>query len=200
MEFKLRATTYAFGLAFDAFDFIDFFLKLQHLNQLNLAISDRIKELGKMFDEHKAKIYIGLSFTFGILLTLGFKDAYPDLERRYRQNRRRGSTWGNPFGRSSQKITLQDQESNPTVTGLPELEIPEGIESAIGNTPLFRIKSLSDATGCEILGKAEVGSSFKLVVYRDWMERGFAQIIYLWSKYLSFHIFLTSIRKIIRNL
>ena len=26
---------------------------------------------------------------------------------------------------------------------------------AIGNTPLIRINSLSDATGCEILGKAE---------------------------------------------
>ena len=31
----------------------------------------------------------------------------------------------------------------------------EGIESCIGNTPLFRIKSLSDETGCTILGKAE---------------------------------------------
>lgn len=31
----------------------------------------------------------------------------------------------------------------------------EGIESTIGNTPLFVIKSLSDATGCVILAKAE---------------------------------------------
>lgn len=30
-----------------------------------------------------------------------------------------------------------------------------GIVGAIGNTPLIRINSLSDATGCEILGKAE---------------------------------------------
>lgn len=36
--------------------------------------------------------------------------------------------------------------------------IVEGIEGCIGNTPLFRIKSLSDETGCEILGKAEVSS------------------------------------------
>jgi len=27
--------------------------------------------------------------------------------------------------------------------------------AAIGNTPLIRLNSLSDATGCEILGKAE---------------------------------------------
>ncbi|CAO2833666.1 unnamed protein product [Amaranthus hypochondriacus] len=30
-----------------------------------------------------------------------------------------------------------------------------GVVAAIGNTPLIRINSLSDATGCEILGKAE---------------------------------------------
>ena len=36
-----------------------------------------------------------------------------------------------------------------------DVGLPEGIESTIGNTPLFRIKSLSDATGCEILAKAE---------------------------------------------
>jgi cysteine synthase A len=110
-----------------------------------------------MFDEHRTKIYIGLSFTFGILLTLGFKDVYPDLERRYRQRRRRFSTWN--FGglrRPSQKVTLQDNESRPSVAGLPDIEIPEGIESTIGNTPMFRIKSLSDATGCEIFAKAEV--------------------------------------------
>ncbi|KAE8212466.1 hypothetical protein CF327_g3893 [Tilletia walkeri] len=35
-------------------------------------------------------------------------------------------------------------------------EIVKGVEGLIGNTPLMRINSLSDATGCEILGKAEV--------------------------------------------
>ncbi|RPB27186.1 PALP-domain-containing protein [Terfezia boudieri ATCC MYA-4762] len=34
-------------------------------------------------------------------------------------------------------------------------DIRSGIEECIGNTPLIRIKSLSNATGCEILGKAE---------------------------------------------
>ncbi|KXS19189.1 pyridoxal phosphate-dependent enzyme, beta subunit, partial [Gonapodya prolifera JEL478] len=33
--------------------------------------------------------------------------------------------------------------------------IADGIEEMIGNTPLVRIRSLSDATGCDILGKAE---------------------------------------------
>ncbi|KAI7863838.1 tryptophan synthase beta subunit-like PLP-dependent enzyme [Spinellus fusiger] len=36
-----------------------------------------------------------------------------------------------------------------------EPEYPQGIDALIGNTPLVRIKSLSEATGCTILGKAE---------------------------------------------
>lgn len=35
-------------------------------------------------------------------------------------------------------------------------DVKDGIEGCIGNTPLIRIKSLSEATGCEILAKAEV--------------------------------------------
>ncbi|RPA91383.1 PALP-domain-containing protein [Choiromyces venosus 120613-1] len=34
-------------------------------------------------------------------------------------------------------------------------DIRNGLEECIGNTPLIRIKCLSEATGCEILGKAE---------------------------------------------
>jgi len=41
----------------------------------------------------------------------------------------------------------------------PKEDIRNGLEECIGNTPLIRIKSLSDATGCEILGKAEVGTN-----------------------------------------
>jgi cysteine synthase A len=50
---------------------------------------------------------------------------------------------------------------------------------AIGNTPLIRLKAASEATGCEILGKAEFmnpGGSVKdraaLAIIRDAMERG----------------------------
>lgn len=48
-------------------------------------------------------------------------------------------------------------------------DIREGIEGAIGNTPLIHIKSLSEATGCEILAKAEVG------YHPDQWRRGLAQ-------------------------
>ncbi|KAL8922422.1 MAG: hypothetical protein Q9208_005144 [Pyrenodesmia sp. 3 TL-2023] len=54
-----------------------------------------------------------------------------------------------------------------------------GFVGAIGNTPLIRLKKLSDETGCEILGKAEFqnpGGSVKdraaLYVVKDAEERG----------------------------
>lgn len=34
--------------------------------------------------------------------------------------------------------------------------IPQGLHGTIGNTPLFRLNALSDATGCDIFAKAEV--------------------------------------------
>jgi cysteine synthase A len=36
-----------------------------------------------------------------------------------------------------------------------KLTMRNGLVDAIGNTPLIRINSLSEATGCEILGKCE---------------------------------------------
>lgn len=57
--------------------------------------------------------------------------------------------------------------------------ICDGILSAIGGTPLLRLRSLSQATGCEILGKAEFlnpGGSVKdrvaLRIIEEAMESG----------------------------
>src|SRR5882762_9593279 len=35
------------------------------------------------------------------------------------------------------------------------MNVSDGFTGAIGNTPLIRLRALSEATGCEILGKAE---------------------------------------------
>src|ERR1041385_2532084 len=35
------------------------------------------------------------------------------------------------------------------------MEIREGFAGAVGNTPLIRLRRVSEETGCEILGKAE---------------------------------------------
>jgi cysteine synthase A len=99
----------------------------------------------------RARFYIGLSFVAGVLLTLGFKDVYPDLERRFRRKlgnlRRRYSITG--------AIPVQLRDNTDTTALVPPVSIPEGIEGCIGNTPLFKVRSLSEETGCEILAKAE---------------------------------------------
>jgi cysteine synthase A len=58
-------------------------------------------------------------------------------------------------------------------------EIRDGFADTIGNTPLIRLKMASEATGCEILGKAEFlnpGGSVKdraaLFIIKDAEERG----------------------------
>ena len=136
-------------------------------------------------DHYKPRLYLTSAFIAGILLTLGFKDFYPDLERRFRQARAARLAKAN--GRSSsssssstsagagicdanenknERITLEDH----TITGgggggggvgggwddKVVSNVPDGIEACVGNTPLFRIKSLSEETGCEIFAKAEV--------------------------------------------
>ena len=61
----------------------------------------------------------------------------------------------------------------------PAIPVREGLVDAIGNTPLIRLKGPSEATGCEILGKAEFmnpGQSVKdraaLWIVRDAEARG----------------------------
>ena len=102
-----------------------------------------------------ARLPILIAFLAGVALTLGFKDVYPDLERRFR--RRRKSNHAVTDRRSSlipgqpnSSLKLQDGSSDEDL-----LLDKAGLESCIGNTPLIKIKSLSDETGCEILAKAE---------------------------------------------
>ncbi len=59
------------------------------------------------------------------------------------------------------------------------MDIRQDLAAAIGNTPLIRLKGASEATGCEILGKAEFmnpGQSVKdraaLYIIRDAVARG----------------------------
>ena len=59
------------------------------------------------------------------------------------------------------------------------MEICNSLEHSIGNTPLIRLNAASEATGCEILGKAEFmnpGQSVKdraaLYIIRDAIARG----------------------------
>lgn len=95
-----------------------------------------------------SRTYIGAAFLAGILLTLGYKDLYPELVRLLEERRRRRGKA--PNGRvGDEEFLLSSVRAGPPA-------IVDGVEGCIGNTPLLRIKSLSEATGCEILAKAEV--------------------------------------------
>src|SRR5215831_3484172 len=69
--------------------------------------------------------------------------------------------------------------SNIPTTPDPGMQIRDGIIEAIGNTPLIKLKRVSEATGCTILGKAEFmnpGGSVKdragLYIILDAEKRG----------------------------
>jgi cysteine synthase A len=97
---------------------------------------------------------ITVGFIAGIIITLGFRDLYPDLERRYRWRRGQSSLDSRPASAYLPPVELEHHTKRQPTIG-PSIPIPEGIESTIGNTPLFKLKSLSEATGCDILAKAE---------------------------------------------
>ncbi|CAI7597153.1 unnamed protein product [Penicillium manginii] len=84
--------------------------------------------------DHSA-VYIGTAFVAGAGLALICKEALSTPRHE------------NPTPSKSEPEGLVARPGPPAIV--------EGIEGCIGNTPLFRIKSLSDETGCEILGKAE---------------------------------------------
>lgn len=103
----------------------------------------------------------------GVLLTLAFKDLYPDLELAFRQRLRRlrGHDHSilptqSDFVRledttSRESNAAQDKRISSGQLRITNDEIVTGLEGLIGNTPLIKLQSLSDATGCEILAKAE---------------------------------------------
>ncbi|RYC55331.1 hypothetical protein CHU98_g10883, partial [Xylaria longipes] len=118
---------------------------------------------------------VAVAFAAGVLVTLGFKDLYPDLEGRYQQKR----SWARRYGRSSTSnpsgagnnsarrrrssifwggpVSLEDRETaqDALLLHLRSPGIVSGIEGCIGGTPLIEIHSLSEATGRTILAKAE---------------------------------------------
>ena len=108
-------------------------------------------------EQPHTKLHVTGAFVAGVLLCLAVRDFYPSLE--WRSHRRLSPALNKTIVSAGfadeEHIDLEDHEN---VTGAERVgaNVPEGIEACIGNTPLFKVKSLSDITGCEILGKAEV--------------------------------------------
>ncbi|KAL9034694.1 MAG: hypothetical protein Q9180_005264 [Flavoplaca navasiana] len=105
--------------------------------------------------DSRPRLYLCTAFLCGVLLTLGFKDFYPDLERRFRRRRVPINSIAGAGLTSKDQIDLEDHTKNLKGADIHDVELGEGIEACVGNTPLFKIKSLSEETGCDILGKAE---------------------------------------------
>ena len=120
------------------------------------------------------RLTLTAAFLAGVFLTLGFKDFYPDLERRFR-SRRHDTTRSSPNYPSTLRgagLLIEPAAGDAETDGGARLKLEdhtslrgrrketesakEGIEGCVGNSPLIRIKSLSAETRCEILGKAEV--------------------------------------------
>ena len=121
---------------------------------LNFVKNSRLLD---SMEQHRTKIYVSGAFLAGVLLCLGFKDFYPNLEWRFQTRSRPipNKTIAGAGLVDDEHIDLEDHESVTSAKGAG-VDFPEGIEACIGNTPLFKIRSLSEATACEILGKAEV--------------------------------------------
>ena len=114
-----------------------------------------------------SRYYITGAFVLGAIVALGYQNLrLPE----------RNAAPGHQLGKEPQAIFKDTKPSkqslsrksflNPdAVAGEIVADIKEGIEGCIGGTPLIKIKSLSEATGCEILAKAEV-NNFAMILFR----------------------------------
>lgn len=98
-----------------------------------------------MTDTSGSKLYITVAFLSGAILALTIKDV---IHHRLKA------------AKDKEDATTPKAERQPP-------PIVDGIEGTIGNTHLMRIRSLSEATGCEILAKVEVRSIVELIQYAD---------------------------------
>lgn len=115
------------------------------------------------------------AFALGVMVTLTFKGLQLDIEHGTLKLRRKqifneikaptlgpkshiqngDKHDGTASTRDETRYGAQDEAHDDLPLPLKR-DVKEGIEGTIGNTPLVRIKSLSEATGCDILAKAEV--------------------------------------------
>lgn len=100
-----------------------------------------------------SKYYISGAFVLGAVVALGLQS----LQHHGRQASEHQQEQHQIALRRLSKINdLDILKKSLSNIEIASGNIKEGIEGCIGDTPLIKIKSLSDATGCEILAKAEV--------------------------------------------
>jgi len=104
--------------------------------------------------------HIAIGAAVGVLFTLSTTAIVLATSRRGFDSHSKKNT-DNTSGRNSRRrSSIGESISNlihfPKAKAEQEQLICDGVAGLIGNTPMMRIKSLSDATGCQILAKAEV--------------------------------------------
>jgi hypothetical protein len=117
-----------------------------------------------------SKYYVAGAFLSGIALTVAYNrhlsaaSSHTKSQDASKQQHKLLSKLSKINDLETLKKTLVELESS-LAKGESGDDIKEGIEGCIGNTPLIRIKSLSEYTGCDILVKAEV-SAFRTMADR----------------------------------
>jgi hypothetical protein len=105
---------------------------------------------------HQSQYFVLGAFLLGVVLTAAYNKRFffeeevtdnVDLKKKLRQQQKFIARFAKINDLDTLKKSLLDKGAG---------NIKEGIEGCIGDTPLIKIKSLSDYTGCEILAKAEV--------------------------------------------
>lgn len=96
----------------------------------------------------------GMSISLGSLATALILADVRAARRRKRRRRlgRQGQTSDGGYSDSHHRHA---QHRRGDLIDVRAGQAVRGVDGLIGNTPLMRINSLSDLTGCEILGKAE---------------------------------------------
>jgi cysteine synthase len=104
------------------------------------------------------RFYLLGAFAFGVALTTACIK-WPEIQQKVvrkngQQDHQSTKSRSDYDNQSNGKIKRASQASNSMKDRAGTIR--EGIEGCIGDTPLIKIKSLSEYTGCEILVKAEV--------------------------------------------
>jgi cysteine synthase A len=112
----------------------------------------------------RSRYYILGSFLLGVALTTAYNKTLSaassddqDSKRLLQQQQALVSKYAKSGNLDTLNKLLADIEGGRG-------NIKEGIEGCIGDTPLIKIKSLSEYTGCDIFAKAEAGQYGFLII------------------------------------
>ncbi|PWY97728.1 PALP-domain-containing protein [Testicularia cyperi] len=104
-------------------------------------------------NHRRSTFFIG--FCTGLILGLGSLTSVFFFAERREKRRRRKKLRSYGLDDEDEEERQRRERRGRDPIQIRSGQVVRGVEGLIGNTPLMRINSLSDATGCEILGKAE---------------------------------------------